>query len=156
MSLPELTRPTQIIEHVEQHGFQYRADATRIGGRFIPLDWITHPEVFEARLRTDQTRDGDCDDWHFYALTLLDRMTLVERAFLLSIMWHDDDGAAGHTTCVFQSGEQWFLMDYQIIPLDDPRDAVELVLNDRAAVFVVWETPRLTLVAEGVDSSPVA
>jgi len=117
--LPMFNTPEAIVEYA-QNRFRYRSDQGKLGGWMYPLDWITHPEVFQHRLENDQDRDGDCDDYHWWAASCLAKIPDVTTIYLLSSGY---DGDKGHATCVFEYRGSWKHLDYRIYPLSDPNDA---------------------------------
>lgn len=109
--------------------FEWRKDSGRLGGVVFPLDWISCPEVFWARLLdTDQVGDGDCDDVHYAVAVMLSRMTNVTCVRLLSTgylkpwFWKFRQ-QGGHTTCVFRYNGRWWHFNYGITEIDDPNAA---------------------------------
>lgn len=152
--LPSLDHPMALTMYSNEQGFDWRPDATRIGRKAIGLDWISHPEVFQARLKSGSETDGDCDDWHFWAAQLLREMESVEDVYLVSSMW---DGG-GHTFAMYSTATDIVLMDYAPQVVGSWAAGVEQIHEryaDGAPVFfVVWETPDLRLVANGVDATP--
>lgn len=92
----------------------------------FPIDYISDPRVFEARLRTRNAGDGDCDDFHHYAACQLERMVDVTAAYLVSIGYR----GGGHMACVYRFRDQWILMNYQRLhPLGHPNDACKVLLE---------------------------
>ena len=113
--------------------FDYRKDGSRIAGFFFPMDYVSDPEVFEARLRSGAVADGDCDDFAHYAATQLKRMG--HDAYHVTIGYQ----GGGHVACVYRGKGDgtWYLMNYQTVTyLEHPQDAEEHLLK--------WATARRT------------
>lgn len=119
------------LEEIESYFsdlFQYREDKVQIqvnkGAAIVfPLDWVSDPRVFQTRLEDSKTRDGDCDDAHFWFANVIQGMQGVEDVYLLSSGW---PGGA-HATVVFRHFGQWLHFDYKIRDLENPMDAPEAV-----------------------------
>lgn len=122
--LESFPRPEAIEEYVSSR-FEYRDDETRIGGWTVPLDWVTDPEVFQARLDSDEKRDGDCDDFAFWVANVLLDVPGVEVVYLVSAGFP----GGGHTFCVYRYHGGWFLFDYRISELRNPNDAPERIAH---------------------------
>lgn len=134
--LARLLHPADLVEHFR--GYDWRPDGTRIGGIFLPLDYVSAPEVTEARLRDASRADGDCDDAHHLAAVYLERMIGVERAYHVTIGYR----GGGHLACVYRFRGAWYLLNYDRIHLLDRLDDVE-------AVLLRWATR-----AKGIDVGP--
>jgi hypothetical protein len=140
--LPKFDSPEHVERYVKKR-FKYRLDQTRIGGKMIPLDWVTDPEVFHARLDEGEQKDGDCDDYHAFVAHALKPISGVSDVYLLSSGYK----GGGHTTCVYKFKGNWYLFNYSIKLIDDPNDAPRLVAewgtkgdNEVAVEFYVFET----------------
>ena len=100
--------------------FNWRKDGTRIGGLFIPLDYVSHPEVTEARLQNGEKADGDCDDAHHYAAVQLETMIGVDEVLHVSVGYP----GGGHMACVYLFQDRWWLLNYgKIIAIGGPLEA---------------------------------
>lgn len=121
--LPPFKTPDEIIRYAAER-FQYREDKGRVGGWVFPLDWVTDPEVFQARLDDRVQRDGDCDDYHFWVAEALSGVDGIDRLYLMTCGYR----GGAHTTVVFRdSWKKWRLVDYALTTLEDPNDAPGLV-----------------------------
>lgn len=102
--------------------FQYRQDELKLRkfNLVIPVDWVSEPEVFQARLESKEKTDGDCDDIHMWAAVMLSSMKEVTRLYLLSSGFK----GGAHTTVVFQRKDgSWWHFDYNIYRLNNPNEA---------------------------------
>lgn len=147
--LPSFDAPAALEEYALSR-FEYRKDSGKLGGLVYPLDWITEPEVFHARLLDGEVDDGDCDDFHAFVAACLELIPSVREVYLLSSGFRR---RKGHTSCVYRQGEQWYLFDYEIEPIDDPNDAprrVALTYSKPTSDHVPW------YVFETTDHEPVA
>jgi hypothetical protein len=159
--LPLFGSPEEMIAYIDER-FEWRKDVSgRLGGRVWPLDWVSHPEVFQTRLEYGRVDgDGDCDDYHAWCAACLERMPTVHEVYLLSSgfaasssWWWPWRAWGGHTTCVYRDVDGWHLIDYKISDIDDPNHAPELVAtrySDDGSSWVPW------FVFEGVDGEAVA
>jgi len=121
--------------------FKYRKDQGRIGGWVFALDWVTDPQVFQARLEdTNSTeRDGDCDDYHFWAATALKKIDGVRRIYLLSTGYK----GGGHATVVYEYRGAWYHLDYRIYSISNPNRAPKQVAgkySNGEVLFWVFES----------------
>lgn len=89
-------------------GWRWRRDGTRVGGLFVPIDYVSHPEVVQARLLSGESTDGDCDDAHHYAAVQLARCWGVGRVLHISIGYKD----GGHLAVVYEYRDCWWLLNY--------------------------------------------
>ncbi|MHA1572984.1 MAG: hypothetical protein ACTSX8_03235 [Alphaproteobacteria bacterium] len=110
--------PQGVVDYAQSR-FHYRADTGRVGGLVFPLDWVTHPEVFQARLDDKTVADGDCDDYHYWAANVLSLIEGVDRVYLLSSGY---PGGA-HATVVLRYRGRWMLLDYRLHDIADPNVA---------------------------------
>jgi len=109
--LPLFATPGDVEDYIRGR-FAWRKDGTRLGGLFLPLDYVTHPEVFQAQLETEGGVDGDCDDHHFWVATVLQTVPGVAWAHTLSCVWK----GGGHTTCLYEHNGVIRLFNYRIGP----------------------------------------
>lgn len=157
--IPDFETPHEAAAYAGER-FQYRLDMGRLGGLVFPLDWITDPEVFQARLEEGTAKDGDCDDYHYWAAVAVSKIEGVDSVYLLSSGY---PGGA-HTTAVFRYKGNWLHFDYSIYPLHDPNEAPAAVAKrytkaadgDPEVVFYVFETldPPWRAKAIGPDKVP--
>lgn len=123
--LPKFDTPKDVETYVRAR-FQYRLDQTRIGKWTIPIDYVTHPEVFQTRLEDEVQVDGDCDDFHFWvAQVLTQNVHGVEWAYPLSVTWK----GGGHTTCLYKYKGLVYLFNYDIEGPLEVEDAPRCVLE---------------------------
>lgn len=121
--LATLKHPPALAHHLRR--WAWRRDGGRIGGLFIPIDYVSHPEVTEGRISSHLHADGDCDDAHHYAAVQLSQMPRVDVAVCVSIGYP----GGGHMACVYRYLGEWWLLDYgRITLLADGLDSVEGVL----------------------------
>jgi len=126
--LPRFSSPSELQTYV-MNRFQYRKDQFELKvfkNRWLFMcDWVTDPEVFQARLEDRITRDGDCDDIHFWAAHALLDVPGVTEVYLLS------SGFIGgaHATTVFKHEGQWRHLDYNLYNLKDPNSAPDAVTD---------------------------
>jgi hypothetical protein len=133
-------KPTDLVAYATAR-FRYRKDQGRIGGWVFPLDWITDPEVFQARLENldNPARDGDCDDYHYWAATALSKIHGVDRIHLLSTGYR----GGGHATVIYRYYQSWYHLDYRIYSISDPNRAPMQVADrygDGSVLFWVFES----------------
>jgi hypothetical protein len=146
-----LEQPQGAIDYIRHVGpFQYRLDQYKILNWFLPLDWVTDPEVFHARLASADVRDGDCDDYHYFVATLLSDVPDVSDVLLHSIVWDGDSGVNGHTVCSYTYADQRWLVDYTIQALGN-RNIDEVIIDSHAKgaklKFMVTENLNFDLIA---------
>lgn len=163
--LPDFDTPEE-LERYAQRRFQYRKDSVAAKGALglgVPLDWYTDPEVFQERLETGAVLDGDCDDYHWWFATCLERIPEVDAVMVLSSGFKGEPIPIlglpylnGHTTCVFRRKSKWYLVDYTISLLgDEPWNAPEVVALRYSAdgsddvLFAAFERLNNDLVAVG-------
>lgn len=87
VALLEADSPRAITAYAKAHRYVWRKDATRVGKKIMmPLDWVTHPEVFQAKLEQDPYPggDGDCDDFHNWVAACLLKIPTVEKVYVVS------------------------------------------------------------------------
>lgn len=130
--------PADIRQYALDHKYTWRKDATRVGGIMIPLDWVSEPEVFQARLEDAHPSDGDCDDYHFWFASCLKLIPSVDEVLLVSVGYP----GGGHTVCAYRQGEQKYLVNYGIQPIDS-FDAIPSVIarwgvDDGKEPDVLW------------------
>lgn len=120
LPLASLYSVAGLLNHLD--GFEYRKD--RIGG--IAADWVTDPEVFEARLATPGA-DDDCDGYHHYCAVQLGKMLEIDCAYHVSIGYK----GGGHIACVYRDDTgRWWLLNYQTrTALVSPYDAEDVLLE---------------------------
>lgn len=117
--------PLDVLRFAKEHKFEWREDATRIGGWTVPLDWVSDPRVFQARLEKDPfpEGDGDCDDYHYWFATCVSKIPGVGRVVLCSSGFRK----GGHTTCAYEWEGGWWLVNYEVSRIDDPNDIPRIV-----------------------------
>ena len=124
--LPRFDTPEEVQTYVMAH-FQYRKDQFELKlfkRRWLFMcDWVSHPEVFQGRLMDKTTRDGDCDDIHFWVANVLKDVPNVAEVYLLSSGFR----GGAHATTVFKYKGQWKHFDYHIYELADPNHAPDAV-----------------------------
>lgn len=121
--LPLFKAPEEVVEYIRKK-FNYRLDGLGVGALRVPFDWISHPEVVQHRLETGEPT-GDCDDYHYWVARQLEKIESVKKVFLLSVGY----SRGGHTCCVFETEEGWFLVDYDLFRIDTPTSAVRKVVS---------------------------
>ena len=133
--------PQHLVDYAKAR-FKYRKDEGRIGGWVFPLDWVTEPEVFQARLELSSVqRHGDCDDYHYWAAEALSKIQGVSHIHLLLTGYK----GGGHATVVYCHLGAWYHLDYQIYAIADPNKAPEQVADrygDGQILFWVFESFR--------------
>lgn len=152
-----LETPEQLEAYAQKH-FKYRRDSGRLGGFVYPLDYVTEPEVFQARLESGAVRDGDCDDYHHWFARCLEQLEnpptevlALSSGFRRAKGATDADGnklprQGGHTTCVYLQGGNWYHVNYRIRLVENPNDAPRLVAekhgdpSDPRVPWYVFET----------------
>lgn len=154
--LPVFNTPEEVQTYVMSH-FQYRKDQFELKlfkrRWFFMCDWVSHPEVFQGRLMDKTTKDGDCDDIHFWVARALLDVPGVEEVYLLSSGFK----GGAHATTVFLYKDQWKHFDYHIYDLKNPNLAPDAV-TDRytkkgvAKETTFWNFERVT----GSSWSPAA
>ena len=97
--------PQDVCEYVKAH-FAYRGDEF-IGAK---SDWITDPEVMQARLNSPD-KDGDCDDIHTWACAALALVPGVSRVVLLEVGFGKATKGA-HAVAVYTYDDRCWLFDY--------------------------------------------
>lgn len=124
-ALPSFEDIFDVDRYARKQKYTWREDATRIGGLMLPLDYISEPEVFQAKLELpiSPDGDGDCDDRHFWAAHCYKRIKGVEDVVLCSSGFK----GGGHTTCAVLFNGQWYHDNYGLEPIDDPNDIPMLV-----------------------------
>lgn len=131
--------PSKLVGYATAR-FKYRKDQGRIGGWVFPLDWVTDPEVFQARLEGEgEPRHGDCDDYHFWAATALAKIRGVSDIYLVSTGYK----GGGHATVVYRYFGAWYHLDYRIYSISDPHRAPQQVADrygDGSIMFWVFES----------------
>lgn len=123
--LLEVATPGEIRAYAKHHNYKWRKDATRIGGKAWPLDWVSEPEVFQWRLEQDPfpEGDGDCDDYHAWYAACLTKVPNVDKVILCSTGYP----GGGHTTCAFKYKGDWFHVNYSVAKINDPNDIPRIV-----------------------------
>lgn len=122
--LAEVSHPGELREHLK--GFDWRRDTFNVGKFRVFADFVSHPQVFEARLADPDTEDGDCDDFGHYAATQLLKMEHVSQAYAVSVGYP----GGGHIACVYEFRDVWYLMNYfEITRMDDPLAAGALLMK---------------------------
>lgn len=128
-----------------QKKFQYRKDGTNIqiplltsrtGRRWwLPLDYISKPEVFYWRLLSATMKDGDCDDRHYFSGYCVTKLTEpVIRKVHLAHVWFR---GGGHTLMMFERGGQWYYDDYGLKRLDDEHELPYIIAKKYSGSHVV-------------------
>lgn len=146
--LPSFTTPEELQQYL-MNRFQYRYDqleANFVGRHFVfPIDWVSDPEAFQARLEDPTIKDGDCDDAHMWAAAILSQMGGVAEVHLLSSGFR----GGGHVTVVFIHFGRWRHLDYRLYEIDNPNDAPMAVAErytkgdqPREVTFWVYELVR--------------
>ena len=128
--LVECKTPQQIRDHALYHGYKWRKDATRLGGKVFPLDWVTHPKVFQWKLTQDPypQGDGDCDDYHNWfaaCLRLLPPEANISRVMVVSSGYP----GGGHTTCAYEQNGRKHHVNYRIREIADFNDIPQIVAD---------------------------
>lgn len=152
--LIKVKTPQEVVDYAKLNGYKWRPDATRVGKYKLPLDWVTHPEVFQWKLEQDPfpEGEGDCDDIHGWYAHCFAKISSVERVARVSTVWK----GGGHTTCVYKQDGQWYHCNYTIKKIDDPNDAPADVLawaskkrdgEELKLVFYVFEDLDFRLLA---------
>jgi hypothetical protein len=145
--LPMFTTPEELQQYMMSR-FQYRYDrleASFMGRRFLfPIDWVSDPEVFQARIEDPAIKDGDCDDIHMWAAAILSRMPGIEKVYLLSSGFQ----GGGHATVVFFAAGHWRHLDYNLYELLNPNAAMDGVVQrytkgDRPKEVTFWVFERV-------------
>ena len=141
--LPDDFETPEDVEAFIKDKFQWPPDGTRLFGRFIALDYITHPEVFHARI-TDGVRheEGDCDDFHAWVATVLQSVPGVSHAYLHSTVWN----GGGHTTAVYEYKGMYFGFNYRI--------GIVLVADTIEEIGAMWAKAVLTWAQGKEDAEP--
>jgi len=132
--LYHLPTPEAALDYVMDR-FRYRADEIRLRkcNIAIPVDWVSDPEVFQARLEANEKDHGDCDDIHMWAAVMLSSMREVTKVYLLSSGFQ----GGAHTTAVFQRMDgSWWHFDYNLYRLQDPNEAPLRVAERYTAQYV--------------------
>jgi hypothetical protein len=134
--LPTFSTPWAVPDYVTKNKYKWREDSTRLGGWVIPLDWISHEEVFQARLDSDSFPEGigDCDDRHSWAAHCYALIPAVSRVYRVSVGYE----GRGHTVCVFKMNDQWYLDNYGLKEISDP--------NEVPGIIAAWGTKKGGLV----------
>lgn len=149
--LPSFNKPIDIERYINSK-FKYRLDTIKILNKTIPLDWVSEPEVFQAKLINVKDYDGDCDDYHYWVATCLSRTAGVSDVMMVSIVW----AGGGHTVCVYSYEKEWYLFNYRIFRIDSPNDVPSLVLERHAPEseirFYVFEDLKFKLIAASPDT----
>jgi hypothetical protein len=119
--------PNEIRDYATSNGYKWRRDETRVGGWLMPLDWVTHPEVFQAKLEQSPYPggDGDCDDYHNWFAACLSKLPSVQRVYIVSSGYP----GGGHTTCCFKQNGAWYHVNYNIAPIGDPNKIPQIVAD---------------------------
>lgn len=98
-----------------------------LGGKW---DYVSKPEKFYM------TREGDCDDWAHFAVTML-----IKDAHSLSISWKEQSGKYnGHVVCVHKDtdGKFWHMGNWGLCgPFDNLDKVVESILPQDATGLAV-------------------
>lgn len=143
------------MEHYAMERFKWRKDGSRLNKTlFLPLDYITNPLVFQVKLDDGVGVDGDCDDLHAWYASVLQNMSGVSEALLVSVVWK----GGGHTVCLYQRQGFWHLLNYKITGtwrMDEAQAiarTIEEVLEWKRAKDKLDELPKLRFcVAETLD-----
>jgi hypothetical protein len=133
--LPTFETPAELEAYVRER-FKWGEDGVRIGGLFIPLDYVKNPRVTQALLEKAGGLDGDCDDVHFWVATVLETVPGVAWAHPLSCVWK----GGGHVTCVYSYKGFEYLFNYGI------QGPIEL--DDAPALVLKWKNQKLTRAGE--------
>jgi hypothetical protein len=151
-ALPLFSAVEDVDRYARKQRYKWRTDASRVGGILLPLDWISDPEVFQARLEQPSPSgdgDGDCDDRHFWAAHCYARIEGVQNVMLCSTGF----AGGGHTTCAFLLNGQWYHDNYGLSPIDDPNDIPQIVARRHTpegkkvrVIFYVFEDLELNAI----------
>ncbi len=119
--------PQEIRDFATSNGYTWRPDETRIGGWRMPLDWVTHPKVFQAKLESDgyPEGEGDCDDYHNWFAACLRLVPGVSRVLVVSSGYP----GGGHCTCAYELDGQKYWVNYRIQEIDDFNDIPQLTAD---------------------------
>lgn len=110
-TLPHFLSISAAIDYAKPK-FAYRRDKTRLGPISLHTDWISDPEVFQARLDDSLTLDGDCDDYHAWIAACALKINGVERASLLTVIYED----GGHTVALIRMKDgDTFMVNYNLM-----------------------------------------
>lgn len=157
MKLPTFRTPEEMANYVSTR-FQYRKDEFELKlfkrRWFFMSDWVSDPEVFQARLESREVKDGDCDDIHFWAANVLVEVPGVTDVFLLSSGFN----GGAHATTVFKRDGVWKHFDYELYNLKDPNFAPDAVTERYSKKGTKKETTFYAFerVARGGVWEPVA
>ena len=128
----------QELETYVRARFKWRADATRVLGLLIPIDYVTNPRVVQSRLDQEGGGDGDCDDHHFWTASVLQLIPGVSWAHPLSCVWK----GGGHTTCLYEYKGLIYLFNYRIgLMIEAP--SVKLAAQLAAQEVLKWHNDNL-------------
>jgi len=118
--LRDFDSPENMVNYARTF-FDWRRDETRVGGIVFPLDWISHPEVFERRLEKRENLDGDCDDYAAYCCAHLKKMGID--AWLCSVGYP----GGGHTVCCYEHNGKKYLINYKLQEIQDFNDVPQII-----------------------------
>jgi len=114
--VPKFETPAAMESYIRAN-FAYRAD------EFVGLksDWITDPEVMQARLNNPE-KDGDCDDIHTWACAALALIPGVTEVLLLEVGFGKKTKGAHAVVVYTYVGGHW-VFDYKIMALNEGYNA---------------------------------
>ena len=143
--LPKFDSVDDILQYLKVRDYTWRRDGFRFLGIFIPLDWPTHPEVFQASLLDHNTEEEDCDGFHLYVATLASEF--AEDVALCSTLYP----GGGHTACAVKENGEWtFINYYTKTKVDELLDIPQLIAS--------WGSPKKpkvkAYVIEDLDFKP--
>jgi hypothetical protein len=115
--------PEDIRQYALDNKYKWRPDQVRVAGKFLPLDWVTDPEVFQARLEDEVPKDGDCDDYHFWFASVLETLDSVDEVIMASVGYP----GGGHTVCGFLRHGKKYLVNYKIQEIDNFDDIPQII-----------------------------
>jgi hypothetical protein len=126
--LIEFEDPWEMEKYLREH-FTYRKDTIKIFKKLVKTDWVTHPKVVMRRLKERSITVGDCDDIHYLAAELLERITSSSAptdVFTVSVVY----GGGGHTFCIFLWKGRWYKYDYKISLIGEGENVILDVVKD--------------------------
>lgn len=117
---PSFSTPQEMVDYAQVR-FNWRKDATRIGGWLMPLDWVTKPSKFQYKLENGYSEDGDCDDYHTW---IYDRLVdMGYKPMMCSVGYP----GGGHAVTVFRDEYGWWLVNYRLQKIADPMEVPQII-----------------------------
>lgn len=107
--LPKFKNIDEAVQYIHPR-YEWRQD--KLLG--LPVDWITHPEVTQNHLETNNIAFEDCDGYHYWMAEAINTIPL-HTGLTLSVMWRDGLKFGGHTVCVAElpRGGVYSLINYR-------------------------------------------